>query len=473
MNNKYVSILFHFTGFLLVAYSLFILLISPDFTYAAKPAFNDILGYSIVRIIIGVFYSIATILIIKKAAHHSKSIIFIFFVGIVARLVLVFSQPILEDDFNRYLWDGAVTVNGFNPYIYAPKDYLDIDSSYSDSKSVLDNLAIESGVIVKRINHPHIRTIYPPVAQIIFGISYLIEPWSISVWKAVLVLIDVLVFILLLVTLKKIGYPLILVLVYWWNPILLHEIFNAGHMDLLIYPFILLAIIYYLRNNYLLASIFVAISVGIKIWPIIFLPLIYRKLTGNKKLLLTTLIVSFGVIIVVLFPIILTKFDDSLGFVTYSKNWTNNEAVFQLVNWSIKQIINLLNVNYHCSLCATRWVTVGFFAIIIIYFTFQKPNDDREFIKRLFLLVGVLYLISPTQFPWYYTWILPLLVMNPRISFIVYTITLPLYQLKYSIPYLVWVEHFPILILFLIEIKYPQWGNYLINKLQIKKVNSV
>jgi hypothetical protein len=63
-----------------------------------------------------------------------------------------------------------------------------------------------------------------------------------------------------------------------------------------------------------------------------------------------------------------------------------------------------------------------------------------------------MYFISPTQFPWYYTWVLPFLVLNPRLSFVAYSIFLPLYQLKYSWPFLVWIEHLPVLAFFIWEL---------------------
>ncbi|MCP5063626.1 MAG: hypothetical protein GY936_14360 [Ignavibacteriae bacterium] len=52
----------------------------------------------------------------RKRETSIKVLAYIFGIGLVARILLVPTVPILEDDFNRYLWDGAVTANGFNPY---------------------------------------------------------------------------------------------------------------------------------------------------------------------------------------------------------------------------------------------------------------------------------------------------------------------------------------------------------------------
>ncbi|MCP5063628.1 MAG: hypothetical protein GY936_14370 [Ignavibacteriae bacterium] len=92
------------------------------------------------------------------------------------------------------------------------------------------------------------------------------------------------------------------------------------------------------------------------------------------------------------------------------------------------------------------------FASFVLYLSITSTNDNKQFIIKSFLLITIMHLISPTQFPWYYTWALPFLVLNPRLSFIVYAAFLPLYQLKYNYPFLIWVEHIPIVILFIVEL---------------------
>ncbi len=462
MNKTKLKVIAWLAGFSLISYAVFIYIISPNYTYAADPSLENIVFYITIRIVIGIVYAIAAIVFIKNLYTSKKNIFFVFFIGLFARIILVPSEPILEDDFNRYLWDGAVTVNGYNPYKYAPKNFIEENYNSLDSLAVLHKLAEESGDIIKKVNHPHIRTIYPPVAQVACGISYIIKPWSTSVWKSILVVIDITVFLLLIVLLQKLNYPKIFVIIYWWNPVLLHEIFNAGHMDILMYPLILLGILFVFKNKYVMSSLMMALSVGVKIWPVTFLPIVYRKIFHNKKILFISFLVSLFVITLILLPILLTKLDDSLGFVTYSKNWTNNEAVFQIVNYFVKKYISYFEINYHCSLCASRWVVISFLGLIIGYFSVKSVNDNKIFIQRLFLIVAIIYIISPTQFPWYYTWVLPILVLNPRLSFIFYAITLPLYQLKFHWHYLVWIEHIPIVLLFIVELFNKKVGEYLL-----------
>jgi len=448
------------TGILVIGYSFFLNVLSPKFTYAANPDGADVISYVLVRIFIGIIYSIVVILLIRKRKTNIKILVFIFGIGFIARIILVPTVPILEDDFNRYLWDGAVAANGYNPYRYSPKEFIDSTSSEEVGPEKLYTLANESGEIIKLINHPHIRTIYPPVAQFGFIISYLIKPWSVSAWKSLILFVDIIVFILLLLLLQRLQYIKSLVIIYWWNPILIHEFYSAGHMDILMYPLLLLAVLMFIKQKFISTTSLLALSAGVKVWPIAIIPIVLIKIFKNKKIFFIALISSVIIILLQIFPIVLTKLDDSLGFVTYSKNWTNNEAFFQLVNLGIKNIIKIFDVDYHCSLCVARWSVMTIFGVLVVFLSFTATKDSKQFILKSFLLVSILYIISPTQFPWYYSWVLPFLVLNPRLSFIIYAAFLPLYQLKYNYPFLIWIEHIPIIALFIVELSNKKIANF-------------
>jgi len=464
--NFQPEIVLKLSGMLIIAYAIFLYIIAPHFTYTANPSLHSTIQYVIVRMFIGTVYVVSVVLFIKKNILNSKNLLYVIVIGIIARLILIPTVPILEDDFNRYLWDGAVTAEGFNPYKYVPKDFFEEKSSTPNTPEQLYKLGKESGEILKLVNHPQIRTIYPPVAQGVFTLVYFIKPWSVPVWKAIIFLLDLIVLFLLFNLLKKLNLSKSLIIIYWWNPVLLHEFYSAGHMDIIMYPLILAAIIFYLNKKYVLSSGMFALSFGVKVWPIVFIPFVLKKILKNKKKLFLALFSSGVIVILLSLPVILTKLDDSLGFVTYSKNWTNNEAFFQLVNQAIKGFLKLFNIHYYCSLCVARWLTLGGYSIFIIYLLNRKIDNNKHFIYSLFLAVSVLYLISPTQFPWYYTWVLPILVLNPRMSFIIYAILLPLYQLKYYYPYLIWVEHIPIIIFFVLEFYSKKIANFL----EVKKL---
>lgn len=441
-------------------------------TYIAEPSGYDIRLYVILRIIAGILFTVVIVYLIRSGLFLSKHLYLVFTIGLIARLILIPTEPVLEDDFNRYLWDGAVTANGVNPYKYPPEWFIQQDTLRKTVPSILYTLADSSGYVIERVNHPHIRTIYPPVAQITFALAYWIKPWSTQYYKVILLFFDLIVFFLLLIILRKMLLPTVFISIYWLNPVLLHEIFNAGHMDILMYPFILAGILYLLSNQTIKSVSFFSIAAGVKIWPIIFIPFVLKKSLKNKRKLIAAAAVSAGILIIILIPILLSKLDDSLGFVTYTKNWSNNDAVFQILKLIIKEIIDFFDISYRCYHCITRWVVALLFLALLIYFLKGKEIDNKAIITKYFYLVAVMYLISPTQFPWYYTWILPILAIKPRLSFVAYTILLPLYQLKYNYEFLVWIQHIPVIILFIYELKLKSMRDFLEPDRNLRETNS-
>ena len=55
---------------------------------------------------------------IKELAVPDKRILLyvILAAGLFCRLLMFLPEPVMEDDYQRYMWDGAVTANGYNPY---------------------------------------------------------------------------------------------------------------------------------------------------------------------------------------------------------------------------------------------------------------------------------------------------------------------------------------------------------------------
>jgi hypothetical protein len=73
--------------------------------------------------------------------------------AVVLRVIFLPGVPSLSDDVYRYQWDGRVQRAGIDPYRYAPGDPRLDGVSYADRA---------------RINHPRIRTVYPPLAEATF-----------------------------------------------------------------------------------------------------------------------------------------------------------------------------------------------------------------------------------------------------------------------------------------------------------------
>lgn len=446
LNSKIIWILL---GVGVILYALYILFVSHTLTYDAQPTDKQIILFTAQRILIGILFFIA-IININKLPVKETWIAWIIFTGLFARLILIPSSPILEDDFYRYLWDGAVTANEFNPYVFNPQDV--IDKNPNVPQKILE-LADESGDVIEKINHPKIKTLYPTLSQIIFGLSYFLFPWSVTGWKLIMLMGDIFLLFFLIKILRELKLPVSFVAIYWLNPIVLHEFFNTGHYDLFALLFTAIAIYYYLKNEFVTSSITLALAVGFKLWPILIFPIFLRKLTNQKSKMLSSIFAFSLFVIIIFIPVLRAGFDQNSGFTKYATNWINNAAFYTLLKDSIDLFTTTFKIYYVCADCVARWITIGIVSVALLLLIKKPAKDNLNLVDKILIIIAVAFLVSPTQFPWYLTWVILPLVFSPKFSLLMYAFLIPLYHLNYLSGYFIYIQHIPVILLFLYEIK--------------------
>ncbi len=432
-----------------IFYALYILFVSHTLTYDAQPTDTQKILFVAQRILIGILFFIA-IININKLPIKETWIAWIVFTGLFARLILIPSSPILEDDFYRYMWDGAITASGFNPYVYSPQDVIDKNPEVPEK---ILKLADESGNVIEKINHPKIKTLYPTLSQIVFGISYILFPWSVTGWKFLMLMGDIFLLFFLIKILRELKLPISFVAIYWLNPIVLHEFFNTGHYDLFALLFTAIAIYYYLKNEFVTSSITLALAVGFKLWPILIFPIFLRRLT-NQKWKLVSSVFAFSIFVIAIFiPVLRAGFDQNTGFTKYAANWINNAAFYTILKESIDLFTTTFKIYYVCADCVARWITIGIISIALLLLIKKPAKDNLNLVDKILIIIAVSFLVSPTQFPWYLTWMILPLVFNPKFSLLMYVFLIPLYHLNYLGGYFIYIQHIPVILLFLYEIK--------------------
>jgi len=454
-SNKFFISIWIVFFLLLIVYSIYILITAPELALSLKPHTDEIVSYVSFKIILGLYFFIA-LFNLKKIKNNKLWFAAIIGVGLLSRLILIPSQPVLEDDYYRYLWDGAVTAHGYNPYVYSP---LEIMGGSDEVPEELHQLGKDSGNIIKNINHPHIRTIYPLLSQAVFAAAYFIDGWQYWSWKILLLFFDLLLVFVLIITLKHLKLPTLFVAFYWLNPIVIHEMFNGAHMDLLALLPVMLALYFHSKNKLWYSLIALAIAAGFKLWPIVLLPLLLRNtLPDWKQTAKYTL--AFALMVLILFiPVLFSNLNESLGFIKYAGKWINNAAFYSIFKWSIQNVIYFFEFNISCISCITRWGVVILYIILIAFILKKKPVNLNQFFSKALLIVVLMYLVSPTQFPWYYSWMVPLLAIRPMVSLLLYPLLLPLYQIKYLSEIIIYIQHLPVIILFILELRGSIWKN--------------
>lgn len=249
--------------------------------------------------------------------------------GLLLRAAAWPSRPILEDDFHRYLWDGAASSAGASPYRFAPGQILGGDATVPER---LRLEALSGGATVAQINHPALTTIYPPVAQAAFLLAHVIAPFDLDAWKSVLLVADAATAFLLFRLLAALGLPHTLLAVYWWNPLLVKETFNSAHMDVLLLPFLLGALLMRIRRRPFPTAALLALATGVKLWPVLLAPLLlapWLRRPERRPLVPLAYATLTGLL---LLPMLAARWAHS-GLAGYTERWEMNDALFAALSW--------------------------------------------------------------------------------------------------------------------------------------------
>lgn len=363
---------------------------------------------------------LAVIRTLRRYGHASGRLTGLVIVGVLLRAITWFSQPILEDDYFRYLWDGAATSAGVSPYRYSPADVLDRTASVPERLRIE---ALSGGPLIMRINHPDLTTIYLPVAQLAFFAAHVASPFSLHAWKAVLLVADVGALLLIVWLLKFFALPREWIVVYWWNPLLIKETYNSAHLDVLLLPLLLGAVVFRIRDKPVASALLLALAGGVKLWPVLLAPLFLGRYLrrATRNLLAPLLFVAITIALIV--PMTVESREHS-GLIAFAGRWEMNDAFFAGLAW----------VSRFVSPSGPEIVRFGIAGAIVAFsltLGFRKQDSPRSLIAGALAVTSTLFLVSPAQFPWYFTWLLPLLAIVPFMPLIALTAALPLYYLRF------------------------------------------
>jgi alpha-1,6-mannosyltransferase len=292
--------------------------------------------------------------------------------AIVFRAIGFFGEPVLEDDWCRYLWDGAVFATIGNPYDKPPSVFFGDPNVPGNLQRLLDG-----------INHPDVPTIYGPVCQLAFVISYLIAPGQLWPLKLILIGADLGTMALLgrLISGRKL-------LLYAWCPLLIKEVAFTAHPDILGIAFIVAALTVPWPRT---IAICCALAVGTKIFAAVIAGLLLLRLPKKHW-------ITFGAVLTALyFPFLVQGSLAEFGALkTFASAWEFNSTVFGVIAiWMGTDAAKVI--------CAIM--------VLIIYAIYGRrwkggmPHGDWLF--------GAFFLLSAVVNPWYLLWMLPFVAFYP------------------------------------------------------------
>lgn len=343
--------------------------------------------------------------------------------GLTYRAMFFGSTPIYEDDWNRYLWDGVVVIQGESPYLYSPEDILQ-NKTPAKTQS-LNEISTSHDNVLHKINNKNLTTIYPPIAQAAFALAALIDPINLDALRLVFLLSEAITLFLMVKALTLYGRSPLWAGLYALNPLLIFSAFNAAHMDILLAPFLIGTVITMRKRPFITATLLSA-AAAIKIWPLLLAPIIFRSWRGNLKIYISSALLVAGLSLALLWPMISTLGETS-GLSAYSSQWQRSSFLFPLLEKALSLITNNADTFARMSV-----------AVILIGLSLWRGllSPIGALSKRpveLMLMTLALYLLSPTGFPWYLIWTLVFMPFRPLYGLALLCALTPLYYLRFGL----------------------------------------
>ena len=226
-------------------------LISSRFAWGVPALDRPVLAVTLVLIALSIVHLYAVAWVRRAATQKAPTISLTTIIGfaLAMRFVAVFSTPIQELDYYRYMWDGETVLAGANPFHVTPELALAV---CDQPQRAIDGFATSAAVnavaevcrqrprvreTAARVHYGELPTIYPPVSLAVFAAATAVTPESVSLETAVvilrlfIVLFDVGIIFWLICLLKHVGWNPELVISYAWCPLVVKEFANSGHLD--------------------------------------------------------------------------------------------------------------------------------------------------------------------------------------------------------------------------------------------------
>jgi alpha-1,6-mannosyltransferase len=228
----------------------------------------------LVTLYLGLFFLFYKLIQITK--HNLK---FLTWIAFIFRAIFILTIPNLSQDFYRFIWDGRMILEGFNPYLYTPESFISIgEFPISQAQELYNGMG--------ELNASH-YTNYPPINQLCFVIAGLFAGKSILgsviVMRLLIIAADFGTLYFGKQLLEKLNIPVYNIFWYILNPFIIIELTGNLHFEAVMIFFLVWSLYLLYSGKWKWAAVVFALSVSVKLIPLIFLPLFYQWFTRKKS----------------------------------------------------------------------------------------------------------------------------------------------------------------------------------------------
>ncbi|MCH3884202.1 mannosyltransferase [Tenacibaculum sp. MSW2] len=385
-------------------------------------------------------------------------------IAIIFRLIFLFATPNLSQDFYRFIWDGRMLFNGFNPYLYLPETFI-------QQRNFPIPEAQELYYGMGELNGSH-YTNYPPLNQLSFFIAALFTGksifWSAVVLRLQIIIADIGILYFGSKLLKNLNLNPKKIFWYILNPFVIIELTGNLHFEPVMLFFLIWSLYKLQQQKWIFAGILLACSVTVKLIPLLFLPLFFQwfvkenKIKGIQKLFgFYAIVITTSLLLFLPFYSLelIENYMNSVGL--WFKNFEFNASIYYIF-----REIGYLFRGYNEIAFIGKALPILTILFLIYLSLFRRNNSFKSIITALLFGLSFYYFTTTTMHPWYLATLILLSVFTKYRFPIVWSLAVILsYQAYANIP---WKEN-----LWFVAIEYSIVYGFLIWELKSTSQRSI
>jgi alpha-1,6-mannosyltransferase len=366
------------------------------------------------------------------AATMISAIVVVIFAA-TFRAELVSKRPFLSTDAYRYIWDGRVQAAGISPYRYVP--------------NAQELAFLRDNDIYPKVNRKdYALTPYPPTAEALYFLIYLIHPLSLTAFKAAMSLFDLIAIIAIMLVLARARLDPARAIILAWHPLLIFESAHSGHIESAFIALLVLALLAWSYQKHALAGTSLALAATIKVYPAMLLPaFICSKWEQGLSILPSKAWLAQVRSAILSKPNLrfLAAFFICV-FIVYLPYLSAGAGVFGSLGGEVKEEGFVENGSRYFLLAAVRklapFPTTAFIVLAALSLGWlgfnlliKAKRNAVDVARYSVAIIGLFLILTTPRYPWYYAWILPFLCLVPRTGWLYLTgASVLLYLLWYT-----------------------------------------
>jgi alpha-1,6-mannosyltransferase len=363
----------------------------------------------------------------SRAAERVKLCAIVFF-AITFRAALANERPFLSSDVYRYVWDGHVQAQKINPYLYTP-DAPEMDP-------LRDRERFPGVVkIYPNMSWLHLPTPYPPAAQAIYLLVYLIHPLSVAAFKVAALAFDLITVLAVMCALARSKLDPARAIVFAWHPLVIFEGAHSGHIEAAFMALLAIALVAWVSNKHALTGVALALATLVKFYPALVLPAFLRSngagddsragpglrwafrarsvLSSRPNL---TMLGAFAATVVLVYLPYGLSGATGIGSLTnefHEEGFTGRGVRYFLLALSHKVVPMSTNVFLVLS--------VALLGGLCLRWMIKAKRDVTDVARGSASLIGLYLILSSPHYSWYYAWLIPFLCFAPSLGWLYLT----------------------------------------------------